>query len=185
VTADYRLAIKIIKKGEESMSQLQKEQKLDFGEIATVSFFALAVLLFIVVLIFGNAKGASGIVVKDRDLVIQISEVSEKASFYPVEIKGTRLEVLAVRASDNTVRTAFNTCQVCYGSGRGYYIQEGDVLVCQNCGNRFKRDEVEVTRGGCNPVPITEEFKTVTDTSITISKEFLAKAKIIFANWKS
>lgn len=117
--------------------------------------------------------------------MIQISEVSEKASFYPVEIKGTRLEVLAVRASDNTVRTAFNTCQVCYGSGRGYYIQEGDVLVCQNCGNRFKRDEVEVTRGGCNPVPITEEFKTVTDTSITISKEFLAKAKIIFANWKS
>lgn len=37
----------------------------------------------------------------------------------------------------NTIRTAFNTCQVCYSSGRGYYVQEGNVLVCQNCGNRF------------------------------------------------
>jgi uncharacterized membrane protein len=43
---------------------------------------------------------------------------------------------------------------------------------------------VEVTRGGCNPVPIAEEDKTVNNTSITISKEFLTQSKDIFANWK-
>jgi len=94
------------------------------------------------------------------------------------------MEILAVKASDGTVRTAFNTCQVCYSSGRGYYIQEGDVLVCQNCGNRFKMDEVEVARGGCNPVPIFKEMKEVTDTTITIPKELFAEAEGIFANWK-
>lgn len=130
----------------------------------------------------GNVKNS---LVKNNDLIIQVSEITEKAQFYPVEIDGTKLEVLAVKAPDGTIRTAFNTCQVCFGSGRGYYVQEGDALVCQNCGNRFGMADVEVTRGGCNPVPIAESDKTVGDTSITISKEFLAEAKIIFANWKN
>ena len=120
----------------------------------------------------------------DGDLVIAISGISSTAKFFPVEVDGTRLEVLAVKAPDGTIRTAFNTCQVCYSSGRGYYKQEGNVLVCQNCGNRFGMDQVEVLSGGCNPVPIFPENKTVDTTNITISGDFLAEAKGIFANWK-
>ena len=120
----------------------------------------------------------------DSDVVIPVIEITETARFYPAKINGIELEALAVKAPDGSIRTAFNTCQVCYSSGRGYYVQEGDVLVCQNCGNRFAMDDVEVTRGGCNPVPITEEYKTVSDDSITISKDFLAEATVIFQNWK-
>jgi uncharacterized membrane protein len=120
----------------------------------------------------------------DRDLVIPLGEITENAVFYPVDIEGTRLEVLAVRAPDGTVRTAFNTCQVCYSSGRGFYKQQGTVLVCQNCGNRFRMSQVGVRSGGCNPVPIFAANKTVSDTTITISREFLKEAKAIFARWK-
>jgi uncharacterized membrane protein len=74
------------------------------------------------------------------------------------------MEVLAVKAPDGTIRTAFNTCQVCFGSGRGYYKQEGKTLVCQNCGNRFSLDDVEKVRGGCNPVPILENEKQEDDS---------------------
>ncbi|MDR1575533.1 MAG: DUF2318 domain-containing protein [Treponema sp.] len=122
--------------------------------------------------------------IADRDLVIQIAEVTENAVFYPVDIEGTRLEVLVVKAPDGRIRTAFNTCQVCYASGRGFYKQQGTVLVCQNCGNRFRMSQVEVRSGGCNPVPIFPQNKTVTDTTITISKDFLKEAKVIFARWK-
>lgn len=120
----------------------------------------------------------------DSDIVIPVSEITETAKFYPAEIDGIDLEVLAVKAQDGSIRTAFNTCQVCYSSGRGYYVQEGDVLVCQNCGNRFAMNEVEVTKGGCNPVPITEEFKIVSDDTITISKDVLVEAEVVFKNWK-
>jgi uncharacterized membrane protein len=95
------------------------------------------------------------------------------------------LVVIAVEAPDGTARTAFNTCQVCYDSGRGYYMQDGDAPVCQNCGNRFSTDRVEVESGGCNPVPIFPQDKTVSDGNITISKEFLTEAKVIFSNWKA
>jgi uncharacterized membrane protein len=123
-------------------------------------------------------------VVANQDLVIQIADVTENAVFYPVDIEGTRLEVLAVKAPDGSIRTAFNTCQVCYASGRGYYKQQGTVLVCQNCGNRFRMSQVEVRSGGCNPIPIFAAHKTVTDTTITISKDLLKEAKSIFSRWK-
>jgi uncharacterized membrane protein len=123
--------------------------------------------------------------VKDADIVIPVSGISETAAFYPAEIDGTELEVLAVKAPDGSIRTAFNTCQVCYDSGRGYYVQDGDVLVCQNCGNRFPMDRVEVESGGCNPVPIFDGNKTVDDSNITIGLDFLKKAAVIFGNWKA
>ena len=127
-----------------------------------------------------QAQIASG-----SDLVIPLSGITEKASFYPYNLNGTKLEVIAVKASDGSIRTAFNTCQVCYSSGKGYYVLQGDYLVCQNCGNKFKADQVEVSKGGCNPVAIFDADKTVDGTNITISKSFLEKSKAIFAKWKS
>lgn len=120
-----------------------------------------------------------------EDLVIPVKDISSTARFYPVEVDGTKMEVVAVQSPDGTIRTAFNTCKVCYDSGRGYYKQEGDALVCQNCGNRFPMSRVEVEAGGCNPWPIFDKNKTVTDESITISYDFLKESKQIFANWKT
>ena len=145
-----------------------------------------AALLVMGSALFGQTTGQNLVKppIADRDLVIQISEVTENAIFYPVDIEGTRLEVLAVKAPDGTIRTAFNTCQVCYGSGRGFYKQQGTVLVCQNCGNRYRMSQVEIRSGGCNPVPIFPQNKTATDTTITISQNFLKEAKQIFARWR-
>lgn len=124
-------------------------------------------------------------VTEDSDLVIPISDITDQASFYPVVIDNTEMEVIAVKTDDGVVRTAFNTCQVCYDSGKGYYEQEGDELVCNNCGNRFQMTQVEETQGGCNPVPISAEYKTVDDQNITISKDYLQAATQIFQEWKT
>lgn len=117
-------------------------------------------------------------------LSIPVADITEDPSFYPIEVDGTQMELIAVKASDGTIRTAFNTCQVCYSSGRGYYEQSGDKLVCQNCGNQFSMDQVEVVTGGCNPWPILDGDKTVTADTVSISYDFLAESKAIFANWK-
>ncbi|MGB4589887.1 MAG: DUF2318 domain-containing protein [Clostridiaceae bacterium] len=119
------------------------------------------------------------------DAIIPVSEISQTATFYSYDKLDTKIEFLAVKASDGTIRTAFNTCQVCYASGRGYYKQEGDVLKCQNCGNIFKMDQVEIVKGGCNPVPIFEEYKETTDSSIIIKSDNFKEAESIFANWKN
>lgn len=132
-----------------------------------------------------GANQGNAVISETGDLIIPIDEITTTATFYPVEVDGTTLEVLAVKASDGTIRTAFNTCQICYSSGRGFYKQSGDNFICQNCGNIFGTSDVEVTRGGCNPVPIFSENKTVDETNITISNDFLTESKAIFANWKT
>lgn len=121
---------------------------------------------------------------KGDSLVIKTEDLSEDVEFYPVEVDGTEMEVIAVKDAKGTIRTAFNTCQICYDSGNGYYKQEGDKLVCQNCGNSFTMDQVGNTSGGCNPWPILEDDKTVTDDEIQISYDFLKESSEIFANWK-
>ncbi|GHU02639.1 membrane protein [Spirochaetia bacterium] len=145
-----------------------------------------AALLIMGSALFGQTAGQNVVkpAIADRDLVIPISDVTENAVFYPVDIEGTRLEVLAVKAPDGTIRTAFNTCQSCFTSGRGFYKQQGTVLVCQNCGQQFRMGRVGVQSGGCNPVPILAANKTVAANTITISKDYLKEAKTIFARWK-
>jgi hypothetical protein len=133
----------------------------------------------------GAAAFAGGTVTKSGDLVIAKKEISATAKFYQYKVGKILIEVLALRAPDGTVRTAFNTCQVCYSSGRGYYKQVGDVLVCQNCGNRFRASQVELIRGGCNPVGITKDLKTETADTITISKALFEEAVPLFLKWKS
>lgn len=133
----------------------------------------------------GGNKSSEYIDAATEDLIIPKSELSSKAKFFPYQVGDTKIEVLALKASDGSIRTAFNTCQVCYGSGKGYYELDGTTLVCQNCRNRFSPEQVELERGGCNPVPITQEEKTETEEQITITKEYLQQAKVIFENWKN
>ena len=164
--------------------QQQTNSKKSIQRIAII--IGLAILLVVSIVLYkvlGNSD--NGNTASSGDLKITISEVTEKAKFYPYTVDGTKMEVVALKASDGTIRTALNTCQVCNNSGRGYYKQEGDVLVCQNCGNRFQADQVELIKGGCNPVPIMKENKTDDGTNITISENFLKENKDLFVNWKA
>lgn len=177
------------------MSQNKKIKNSRLLTIIITAVLAIIVIVSIAIATIGrsNKQVASGTqvstneakVTENGDLVIPLSSVTEKASFYDYNVNGTKLQVIAIKAPDGTIRTAFNTCQVCYSSGKGYYVQQGDSLVCQNCGNRFKANQVEVSKGGCNPVPIFDQDKSVDGSNITITKSFLEKSKAIFANWKS
>lgn len=175
------------------MANQKTSKKKKSNRVWILAAAAAVVICLVLVLIpkenGGEDPAASGgqtlVLEAGESLVIPVGDITETASFYPVEVDGTQMEVLAVRDSQGTIRTAFNTCQICYGSGRGYYVQEGNALVCQNCGNRFTIDQVEVETGGCNPWPIFDADKTETADSISISYDFLNESRAIFARWKS
>jgi len=126
-----------------------------------------------------------GTLEKGKSLIIPTAEISNDASFYSVEVEGVVMEVIAVKDSKGEIRTAFNTCQVCYDSGRGYYVQDGEQLVCQNCGNRFTMDQVEIETGGCNPWPISDKNKLIKDNNIEITYDFLVHSQDIFSHWRN
>ncbi|MCM1115763.1 MAG: DUF2318 domain-containing protein [Clostridium sp.] len=127
---------------------------------------------------------ASSVQTITDDVVIDESTISETASFYDYNASGITVEVFAVKASDNTIRIALNTCQVCYGSPYAYFVQQGDSFVCQNCNNSFSRDDIGIAHGGCNPVPVTENDYKIKDGKMIIPKQFLEQYKNDFSNWK-
>lgn len=151
----------------------------------------IGLLLIVSALVYGysylpkslSSQVASYVTI-DADLVISKNEVKREATFYPIKVGNVEMEVMALKADDGTIRTAFNTCQICFNSGRGYYTQDGEKLICQNCGNRFGLNDVEVVRGGCNPVPIMTPNKTENSEQIVIKKEFLDQNKELFKTWK-
>ena len=149
-------------------------------------FIGVVVIIIIGIVISSDSQenngGAENVVMEQSfdEVVINKSEITSVAQFYPVLVDDVEMEVMAVRASDGTVRTSLNACVVCGSSGRGYYVQEGDEFVCQNCGNRYKIDQIETERGGCNPAPIMSGEKIEDDETIIIPKETLIENKDIY-----
>jgi hypothetical protein len=76
-----------------------------------------------------------------------------RARYYTVESAGKTLSFFVLKSSDGAIRAAFDACDVCYPAQKGYH-QEGDVMVCNNCGNRFPSARINVEKGGCNPAPL-------------------------------
>ena len=121
-----------------------------------------------------DASAESAVSVKEGGyLAIPIAGLSQKASFYKAALGETEVEIVALKDSRGNLRTAFNACQVCYSSGKGYYRQNGNYLVCQNCGNSFTINQVGIASGGCNPWPILDSDRTVTSDEIQISYDVL------------
>lgn len=66
---------------------------------------------------------------------------------------GTMVTFFTLKSNDGVIRAAIDACDVCYKAGKGY-VQEGDYMVCLNCGQKFHESKINVLRGGCNPAPL-------------------------------
>lgn len=80
-----------------------------------------------------------------------------KARFYRFNGKAGPVNFFVVRSHDGVIRSAFDTCDVCYKARKGYR-QEGNDMVCNNCDQRFRTDMVNVVKGGCNPAPLQRQL---------------------------
>ena len=76
-----------------------------------------------------------------------------EAHHYTYMHEGRPIEFFVLKSEDGVVRAAFNACDVCFLSKKGY-TQDGDYVVCNNCGRRFPANEINDVHGGCNPSPL-------------------------------
>jgi len=70
---------------------------------------------------------------------------------------GITVKYFVLKSSDGVIRAAFDACDVCWPSGKGYF-QEQDKMVCRNCGKRFASVKINVVKGGCNPAPLNRKI---------------------------
>lgn len=68
------------------------------------------------------------------------------------------IRFFVLRSSDGVVRAAFDACDVCWRKKKGY-VQQGDMMVCINCGLKFPSVKINEVKGGCNPAPLNRAVK--------------------------
>lgn len=78
---------------------------------------------------------------------------SGQAFFLSLESDGRQLYYFALKSRDGAYRAALDACDVCYRTNRGYR-QEGDLMVCNKCGQAFPSNRIGEIKGGCNPHPL-------------------------------
>lgn len=133
-------------------------------------------------------KKVTGKIVKasvneDGDIVVKESDISDEVVYISYEYEGVVIGLLAVKDSNGEVKVVINTCQSCGGSPYAYFVQVGNKIQCQNCGNMFAIDELDnLVEDGCNPIAI--EDKQTRDGVITIGTKQLKELKDKFENWK-
>ncbi|WP_319583051.1 DUF2318 domain-containing protein [uncultured Pseudodesulfovibrio sp.] len=107
---------------------------------------------------FWGFGGSDSVTAENGVVTIPVSEVSDgTAHFYTYDVNGKDVKFLVMKSRDGVIRAAFDACDVCYGEKKGY-SQDGDFLVCNNCGQRFHSERINEVKGGCNPSPLNREY---------------------------
>ena len=88
------------------------------------------------------------------EIRLGVDEVADgQAHYYSFERGEKTINFFIIKSPDGVIRAAFDACDVCFPSRKGY-IQEGEYMVCKNCGRKFHTNRVNVVEGGCNPAPL-------------------------------
>jgi uncharacterized membrane protein len=98
-------------------------------------------------------------------VTIPITKLDDgKARFYKFEDGGKEIAFFVAKAADGSIKTAFDACDACYKSKKGYE-QQGDKMNCKNCNQKFAINRLGPNAtGGCNPsfLPHSQAGNTIT-----------------------
>ncbi|MBI5418902.1 MAG: DUF2318 domain-containing protein [Deltaproteobacteria bacterium] len=128
-----------------------------------------------------NAKAAGVVDTADMMKIPLKNLDSGKALFLVAEVEGRQVYYFALKSSDGAYRAAFDACDVCFRTNRGYR-QEGDLMVCNNCGQTFPSVKIGEVKGGCNPHPLP---RRVEGQHLIIQKSDIAAGKNYFVRKRS
>jgi high-affinity iron transporter len=123
--------------------------------------FAAAILCALVVVslaaefAYGRAMAAptpaKELIAQDNQVRIPLSELTDQSlHFYTADVNGTVIRFLVIHKTNGDYTTALDACQIC---GRSGYRQEGQNVICRNCGASIYVPSIG-DHGGCNPIPV-------------------------------
>jgi uncharacterized membrane protein len=156
---------------------LGTDKKSRLPLIVTFLACALAVALVGVFFFRGSEKAPSVIASANTVSYPLLTFADGKARYYQLKTDDPApIKFFILKSSDGVIRAALDACDVCWREGLGYH-QEGDFMVCNNCGQRFASIKVNEIKGGCNPVPLNRE---VVGDQVVIKVKDLLEGKPYF-----
>jgi len=125
----------------------------------------------------GGGTGVNGPKLTPEAVIFEVGMFDDgRAHFFEHSMDGLTVRYFILKSSDGVIRAAFDACDVCWRSRKGYR-QDGDMMVCNNCQLRFASVLVNEVQGGCNPAPLTRSLQ---DGKLIIRLQDLARGKPYF-----
>jgi uncharacterized membrane protein len=91
---------------------------------------------------------------ENGQVLIPINTVNDgEAHYFTLKSQGREINFFVLKSRDGVIRAAFDACDVCFPQKKGYR-QQGDFMICNNCGQQFHSTKINVIKGGCNPAPL-------------------------------
>ncbi|PLX67289.1 MAG: DUF2318 domain-containing protein [Denitrovibrio sp.] len=141
----------------------------------TIKLLLIALIITAIAACGGPKDKYSKIVPNNGTLTIPLTDVNDgNTHYYTVNAGGKDIKFFLVKSNDGVIRAAFDACDVCFPEKKGYR-QEGDFVVCNNCGQKFHSSRINVIKGGCNPSPLAR--KNVGDSVIISMKDVTTGAR--------
>lgn len=148
-----------------SVERQQKKQQFAQQEKKGGAAKYLVLLVLIVFaaasgwLLFGPEQGDTSLKTVAGEVRIDLDKISDgQAHFFQIAAAKGEIKFFVVKSIDGVFRAAFDACDVCFREKKGYH-QEGDSMVCNNCGQKFRTDLVNEVKGGCNPAPLARRIE--------------------------
>src|SRR5215813_13627779 len=112
-----------------------------------------------------------------RDIRISLSDLSGTAKFFDYKLSDNKpIRFFVIKSSDGVYRAALDACDTCYHAKKGYH-QEGDDMICNNCGLHFHSSQINEVHGGCNPVGLP---RTIEGSQLVIKASELESREAYF-----
>jgi high-affinity iron transporter len=141
--------------------------------------FAAAILCVAVVLsltaefVYARAMNAPSpaiaLAAQNNEVRIPLAELQDASvHFYTADVNDSVIRFLVIHQTNGDYATALDACQICGTAG---YRQEGQNVVCRNCGATIYLPSVGES-GGCNPIPVksrVEAGEVIVDLSALTS----------------
>jgi len=126
--------------------------------------FAMVIAVVLTIGMASNAYALFGfgkytaVEAKNGVVTIPVADVNDgKAHYYSYENGNSVVKFFILKSNDGVIRAAFDACDVCFREKKGY-DQDGDFMVCNNCGMRFHSSRINEVKGGCNPSPLKRVY---------------------------
>ncbi len=95
---------------------------------------------------------------ENGEVRVPLADLDDKTPhFYLYQTSGKDIRFFLLRDAEGGVRAALDACHNCFRAKRGYR-QEGNTVICNNCGMSFKYENIGIVTGGCNPIPLSRKI---------------------------
>jgi high-affinity iron transporter len=99
---------------------------------------------------------AKELAAQNGEVRISLSDLTDQSiHFYDADANGTEIRFMVIHQLNGNYSVALDACEICGWAG---YKQEGQNVVCRNCGATIYIPSIG-QKGGCNPIPVKSEVE--------------------------